>query len=473
MRTACRRLLCAAVVLATAGAGPAEGQVRRAPREYRGLFGGNRSAPGQSQTSLSLTFTAMGGYDDSVLGSQGSTPGSTPEALSASGYNGVGLTELRFRHGRDERYVEATAGGAVNVYSVTGADTTQNAQAEVRAQLMLGRRTTVRATAGTAYQDYFTLAAIPIVVEPGAEPPSATSADFAVSDRTSWAHRASAELSRGWGRSQTTTVRYLIDRTEYDEPPARDDGVRFVFQGDARSRGATVDHRVALGRRASVAAHYAYRDSRTERPDGTARPFEEQRVEVSGRYERRVSRRRLLSIEAGAGGSLSDTVDELTRAPSEFWSTTGHARTRLDIGRSWAAQASYQRGWELRQGFTAPFFTDTVTASVGGYLGRRIDLVFSGGYATGVLGAGQAVDSRYRSRDASAQARFALTGSAAFIVSYLRYYYEFDRPDLLPPGFRPTNDRQVVRAGLTFWVPLVGSWRQPAGEGAAGAAAER
>lgn len=118
-----------------------------------------------------------------------------------------------------------------------------------------------------------------------------------------------------------------------------------------------------------------------------------------------------------------------------------------------------------------PFFTDQVTTTVGGYVGRRFDLVFTGGYATGVLGL--TVENPYRSWDGSAQARYALTSTTAVIATYLRYYYEFERPNLLPPGFAPTNDRQAFRVGLTFWLPLVGSWRDAAGTAAAPASSRQ
>jgi hypothetical protein len=173
-----------------------------------------------------------------------------------------------------------------------------------------------------------------------------------------------------------------------------------------------------------------------------------------------VSARKTLSLEGGVGGALLDTENELTRERADFWETVGHARARIDIGRSWSAQGSYERGYELRQGYTVPFFRDDVSATVGGYIGRRFDLVFSAGYSTGVLGL--TVENPYESWDGSVQARYALTSTAAVIASYLRYYYEFDRPNLLPQGFAPNNDRQVFRVGLTFWLPLVGSWREPA-----------
>jgi hypothetical protein len=447
------------LVLVTMAATSAWAQVQRVPREYRGLFGGSRNEPGTSQTSLSFSLTAMGGYDDNVLGSGGGTPGTTPEALTASGYNGLGTTELVFRHGKTDRFVEARGSGAVNVYSVEGTDTAHSFDAALRAETKAGRRSTLRANAGTTYQNYFTLAAVPIVLGPDAEVPAATSADFAVADRRSWAQRADAAYERGWNRSQTTTLRYLFDRVDYDEAPIEEEGVRFSYLGDSWSHTGSIDHRVALGRRSSLSGQYSYRNSATQRLDGTDRPFDEQRAEVTLRYEKRLSPRKTLSLEGGVGGALLDTESELTREPAEYWSTIGHARGRVDIGRSWSVQAFYQRGWELRQGFTVPFFTDEVTATVGGYIGRRFDLVFTGGYSTGVLGV--TIENPYFSRDGSVQARYALTATTALIASYFRYYYEFDRPNLLPPGLAPTNDRQVFRLGLTFWLPLLGSWREP------------
>ncbi len=462
------------LVVATMGAAPALAQVQRAPREFRGLFGGSRAAPGQSRTSLSLTFTAMGGYDDAVLGSQGATPTPTPQQMTASGYNGLGLAELLFRHGTEDRHVEASGLGAVNVYSVANAGTSKNVRGGLRAQTRLARRSTLRASVGAGYQDYFTLAAVPIVLGPDQTAPPPTSADFAVADRRLVDLRAGADLDHGWNRSHSTALRYTFDRVDYDAAPPAAGGIRYLYLGDSwRQRGA-VEHTVAFSRQASLLGSYSYSVSEMDREDGTIRPMDEQRIEVTARYEKRVSPRRTLVLEAGAGGSLMDTVDDATRQPVEYWSTIGHALARIDIGRSWSAQALYQRGYELRQGFNEPFFTDQVRATLGGFIGRRFDLVFQGGYATGVLGLAstRAGGNPYRSRDGSVQARFALASSAALVASYVRYYYEFDHPDLLPAGFARRNDRQVARVGLTFWLPLLGSWRQPGGTAAPAAGME-
>ena len=156
-----------------------------------------------------------------------------------------------------------------------------------------------------------------------------------------------------------------------------------------------------------------------------------------------------------------DTTGDILRRPTQEWGAVGHASASVNINRSWSANANYNRGWEIRYGYTAPFFTDSVVGSVGGYLSRRLDLSFSAGYSTGSTGV--TVQVPYSSRMGSAQIRYALTQSAALTANYFRYFYQFDSPDALPEGVLQKNDRHAFRVGISFWLPLYGVYGRQGG----------
>ena len=108
----------------------------------------------------------------------------------------------------------------------------------------------------------------------------------------------------------------------------------------------------------------------------------------------------------------------------------------------------------MSQGYTAPVFSNTVGASVGGFLGTRTDLVFSGGYSDGEVGLlGR---QPYTSWTGSTQFRYAISRTSAFTATYLLYSYDYGNPTALPIGLPPNFDRQSFRVGVSFWVPLVG-----------------
>jgi hypothetical protein len=101
---------------------------------------------------------------------------------------------------------------------------------------------------------------------------------------------------------------------------------------------------------------------------------------------------------------------------------------------------------------TDPFIGDRVVASLGGFIGRRTDLYFSGGYVTGSFGLS---DRNFDTAVAGARFRTALTRNLALFAQYFYYQYTFAE-SVAEDLFVPTaQERQGFRAGLTIWVPLL------------------
>jgi hypothetical protein len=460
MRRVLPGLVPAIAVLVTVAAASASAQQVQppSPRPYRGLFGGQRPAPGEASTTLSLTLSAQGGYDDNVLGggSFGGGGGLNPQdpRFTESGYTGVGSASLTFDHGTPDFGVDATFTSAVTGYSVTGADLSQYYVGDVGMRKKLGRASTVRIGANAAYQNYFSIGSFAGLVPPTeSDLVDSNNPDYGIYDRQSVSMGAYLNLDRTWGRTHSSSAGATLRRQEY-----LGDDQRSEF-GTGDSWSANASHTIRLSRRASVRATYSYTEGTIARRDGSDRPLATQRMEGTFVYDRQLSPRRRLSFEAGAGATVMDTPSDLLRQPTQQWGAVGHARVATNIGRSWSTSANYDRGWEIRYGYGAPFFTDTVVASVGGYLNRRLDLSFSGGWSRGSTGV--TVEVPYSSRMGSAQVRYALTRTTALMANYFRYFYQFDSPDPLPEGVLQENDRHAFRVGISFWLPLYGTYGRP------------
>jgi hypothetical protein len=138
------------------------------------------------------------------------------------------------------------------------------------------------------------------------------------------------------------------------------------------------------------------------------------------------------------------------------YTVTGDAFLAHQIGRTWRLAATYHRGLSSIEGFQTPMLTDGVTTTLGGFLNRRVDFTTAVSYTNGTTPL-TVQRSRLLTYTGDAQLRYALTRVWAAYVEYLYYFYDFDRSLQLPGGVTPRMQRNMVRVGLTTWVPI---WRR-------------
>ena len=163
--------------------------------------------------------------------------------------------------------------------------------------------------------------------------------------------------------------------------------------------------------------------------------------------------RTTLSFTTGSTMLVREAVDDTGTSRDRFvWRALGTATLTHDFAGPWQAQLSYVRSVGFLDGLNDAFMGDRVVASLGGLLGQRTDVLFTGGYVSGSFGL------RERNFDtaiAGARIRTALTRHLALFAQYFFYQYRFDETvaeDLFLPG---AQERQGLRAGLTVWVPLL------------------
>jgi hypothetical protein len=125
-----------------------------------------------------------------------------------------------------------------------------------------------------------------------------------------------------------------------------------------------------------------------------------------------------------------------------------------EIGRTWAARATYHRGVGMVAGLNSAVFSDGFGAALEGLLTPRLDFSAMGSFSTGEF-TQTGTANNYDTYQASVRLRAALQQSTAVFVEYVAYRYQFDSRFGLPLGVPGSLVRQGVRTGLSLWLPLI------------------
>jgi hypothetical protein len=227
-----------------------------------------------------------------------------------------------------------------------------------------------------------------------------------------------------------------------------------VFEDTRTTQASTQGLDVTSGR---VGAHYGYRMSRYASlrlgyiyklgnygVDGTDR-FESHDLDVAIDYSKPITPSRKTTFGFGAGAS------SVSRSTGPVWTSVGSANLRHQFGRGWFVKADFSRNAQLVEGFAEPFFANTITGSLGGFLGRRVEVLASTGYSKGLVGFGS---DDYSTRQGSARLRLALGKYMAVDAEGLLTHYLFDNRVTVPGTFSSGLNRWSVRCNVAIWLPL-------------------
>ena len=223
-------------------------------------------------------------------------------------------------------------------------------------------------------------------------------------------------------------MRYNYARREYEGD----------FGFDSLEHGFTLDYTRSLSRTLGMTTSYRYSDEQLLDED-SAGSITQQAVEVGINYRKPLSPTRSISFSVGAGTNQVETI-----------SPAGRGSVSIDIGRSWAVQANYRRSVSVPFGIARqPFATDAALLSLGGLVGRRFELVFSGRYSRG-QGEDDDVPGQFEQYSGSAQLRYAVAECCGVVVIYSRDAHRLRRVEDVPEGFPTEFDRNVVRLGVSI-----------------------
>lgn len=429
-------VLASAAAFCLAASAPAAAQVIRT-RPFPGIFGGGDPAKSVTQVDF-LSFIA-GGYETTTL-SQGAG-----QAGSRGGDASFGNLVFRGRLAHQGRRTTfgADAGATTSYYTGGAALSPFSTSAGAYVSSAFGRRGTFALRQSVFYSPYFVLGSV--TADQGDYPEAAPDpVDSSVDPRLDL--RSARISTKGFttfasagqqvGRSGSLFASYSLHYV--DSAPG-------VFDVLAQAPRAGYRHKV--GRYASLIASYGvqlyeYRDSRSPR-------FSSHNVALGVSYDRPLSAWRRTTV--GFNTSTAFVRD------GNFMRARLNANARLHrrFGQTWIAGLTYVRGQQVLEGFAAPFFTfsDTASLSFGGRLRRDIGLSGRASYS----------HSRY-SLDTFRNVFDTVAASVRLqvpvmwaLAAYVEGYYaehEFQRRLGLLEGIPTSLERLGSRAGLTVSVPV-------------------
>jgi len=410
-----------------------EPPVRRPARQ---VFGATPQ-PDQTQ-GLDWTASLFGAYDDNVIADQ---PTHNDRRFQVSGtYTGANMQLSHFRRGR--LTTAAHAQSSARYYPDLRTLNSVSHGAGFSIQSSVGSRFTWSSAQNVSYAPYFALYLFnsPLSEQNVGLPDP--QADLVVSDRRSISAQVLTQASYRLTSRTTLTANYDFGRREFLQED--------TFARQQRIAGG-LEYR--LSQYVTVNAGYGRREFLFR----SGAPSEVHDILLGANYSRPLSfsRRTTLMFSTGSSGMSSAGSSGTTNRAGTRFRVNGAVSLNHQIGRTWTATGTYGRGVRLLDGLDQITYADTVSASVGGYLHRRIEWTNMAAYSTGQVGLELQRRPRYDTYMFTSQVRFALSTHLAWYSQYLYYYYDFDRDVPLQRGVGHGLDRHGVRVGLSAWLPLM------------------
>jgi hypothetical protein len=425
---------------------PAYAQRPRPDRPYRGLFGGNGASPSSSQ-QFDLNVSLFGAYDDNVLATANQGYTGDPRFQQNGGY-GSGTISLDYTKKAGRATFDFTGGYTYRYYpsleELNGFNTWLSAGLSAK----LSPRTDLQLTESLSYSPFFSFTSSPGLRPPSPGDVAPINPDHPLAQEPATNANSSASLSRRLTPRSSLSADYNFNYTHYSDQ-------NLPYQ----NWGAGGGYAYRLGSRANLTATYHYRRGVSGLYYAN-QAIDTQDILVGLNYARRLSPSRTLSLGFTIGPSIYRAyVPVVTRTDTVYQKVTrypvvGSAFLATQIARSWSLGVNYSRGIQYTQGFTDPFFSNSVSGSVTGFVAAWVQLTFSSGYNNGSVGV-TVTGRRYDTATASASAQFALTRWVALSANYGYYHYLFDQSVTLPAALAQGQDRNSVSVGMNLWLPLL------------------
>jgi hypothetical protein len=451
-----RRFIAAAAVLTVIVVTAVEVCAQSAPesqavrRPYRGLFGGPGS-PGPH--SLVFTGSAYGAYDDNVVEALSNRPVNRPWLQESGTYAGAnaGLS-YGFATQGERSSLQGQLGGHVTYYHHgERSDALPSSNANVAFGYQLTRSLRFDVMESVAYSSNYNAALAPELGEEfGHDIGTAPIADLDLFGLKTFRTATTVSLAQQFGRYTSLAGGYHFRSFELLETEQSDSRFR-DYQTHAGSLRLGYDRPVS--RNATVRLGYGIRVS--DRRSRTGEPAVMHKIDAGVDYSRALSfsRRTSFSFGTGSGIAVTERVDQGGGDRRTRARLTGHASLVHEMGRTWTADLTYVRGFRTHEGFDDLFFTDSVTATIGGLVSRRLSFSAAAAWADSSLERSRG--SGHRGVSATAQGTYGLTSYAGLFARYVYYRYRYGDNILLDDRFPRQLDRHGVRVGLTTSVPLI------------------
>jgi hypothetical protein len=403
-------------------------QAQQPQQPYRGLFGaGSPARPGGHTLDLSLSV-----YQEYGNTADEDTPAGVIE-LGTGWFTGARGTVSLERAGQRARF-GLRSEASLRYYQETRETTSPRVRvlAAVDGTESRGRDTNWHLDGSFDYEPYYVL---PLFG--GQAPVTGGTAILPTSrDDIQYANRRAVfgqsfsvdrQVSSRWTIGVFEDFRYTKSENElYD--------VRAIHAGARLGR--------RFSRYAALRLGYAYRLG--EYGANTDQRLEAHDIDISLDYRRPLPRLRRTTIGFSTGSSRM-------AQPEARWDVVGAASLRHEFDQGWFLQGEFARNARIVEGFASPFFENTAAASLGGFFGRRVEVLASGGYSRGEVGF---TSDRYRAIQGAARLRLALARFLAVDVEGLTNRHTFDAGIVVPETLPPSMNRWSVRCNVMVWLPL-------------------
>lgn len=420
-----------AALIALGCSSAAFAQAEQSQRAFRGLFGGPAPSP-DSSTQADLDVSLFGAYDTDIAAAQGAS--TVSQNNDAGGYAGMNVGAT-FTQKRRHFNFGLSGGSSAQYYPTLHSMTSLGDQVAASLGFSVGHRVSIGLMESATYSPLFMLA-------PFATPVASNATEVAPSPiSTAVLHETVFGYSTGVNASVALGPRWSVASNAVTNTST----VQYPF-GSVTQHGWSAG--ASLHRQITQASgfHLGYTQQVISYP-GTPQ-FRLYNLDLGMDYHKALgpTRRTTMSFSFGSGMAQD--------AGSHLYSLLGDASINREIGRSWVAQATYNRGFGMLAGFSRPYFSDSVSGSVGGLITRRVDLSIGTAYTNGQIGITQLTNS-LNGLNSSARVRYAISQLFAVYGQYLVYWYDLANNLYVATALPPNVLRQGVNVGLSLNLPLV------------------
>jgi len=401
--------------LALLATGPvAAQQADRQERPFKPMYADEATAPKVSFIFAGSVHEGRGEEGGGEFGASGLERGRY--------YTGGQLGATYIRRGR--RVILAADGsGGARYYRDLGEVTTVGHRASAGAEFLMGR---ARLQIAHAYRDNPFQQLLPQVGADGEATRNAANPDSSLSSTHTVQHASTVGWRRAFGRRSELAFNYGYSTTKIGDGAVQD-----MQQG-----GASFRHRVSRGLELKL-GHQARVFEDTQNPTGERVIAHDLDLGLDLDRELSFSRRTRVGFSSGSSIVSTDAGRRMM--------ATGQASLKHEIGRSWNALASVGRKVDFVEGLQQPVVGQTLSFGLGGYWGRRFNVMLRGAAGDGKIATETGGD--YRSITTEARGSFAISRGITCFAEHF-YYQHTVSGAFLPAGVPPTAYRRGLRTGV-------------------------
>lgn len=403
----------------------------RAPRLFQGLFGPTGSDLAQPRR-VDLTWSVYDAQDDNTaLVANGSA---LSDMLARQWYSGGTASLMYAQHKRQSAFT-LKGFSAVRYYPALQQVVTTTFGGGMTFDGRLTRSWRLQMSDDAGYSPFYQVMLAPSAPGLAAPDAPAPSADYAVSTQHAMQYASFTGLTHSYSERSSLAFNYGGQYTQVLGGP------------DSRSQRAGVLFTRAMAKGFGVRLGYAYGVAMTG-ADPAALPIRNNDIDLGVSYGGAISPSSRTSFSFSTGSAIISSGD------GRHFRVTGSGRLLRRLSPMWTANLTYDRGLQVPDGATRPFFSDTLGANVSGYVSRRVRVRVQPAYSHGVVGFAGVTNS-YDSYATSERLEVALGRRVALYAEHFYYRYQFASAVGLPGLLTEGSNRQGARVGLSLWTPWV------------------